>query len=406
MIDYRYLHRKYVIESYPDRGLVFTRGKGAELITESGEHYLDLMSNFGVSLFGYGHPALTEALTLQIGKLANLHGSFNNDVRARAAAALVKRCGNGLVRVHFSSSGAEAVETAIKFAAAVTGRRRFAACRGGYHGKTLGALSATHDSRYRRPFEPLLWEFEHGEYGRPESLTKLVDDNTAALIVEPIQGEAGIRLPEPGFLREARRICEKHGALLILDEIQTGAGRTGTFLAVEPEGIRPDILCLGKGLAGGIPIGATLVTNEISSRIPRLLHTSTFGGNPLASAGILAVLELLDNDRLEHIQAMGTAFKAGIRRLRDESIREVRGRGLMLAVGIQGDPTPVLQGLQRRRILAAPAGGSTIRFLPPYILTPRHVEIALAALKDALAGIRRPPRTDRGENRSAPCVAS
>lgn len=406
MIDYRYLHKKYLLESYPDRGLVFTRGEGAELVTETGEKYLDLMSNFGVNVFGYGHPAITEALCSQVRGLANLHGSFNNDVRARAAAALVKRCGQGLARVHFSSSGAEAVEAALKFAAAVTGRRRFVACCGGYHGKTLGALSATHGERYRRSFQPLLWDFEHGEYGSLDSLRELLDDETAALIVEPIQGEAGIRVPEPGYLREAKRMCEERGALLIVDEIQTGVGRTGTFLAMEPEGTSCDILCLGKGLAGGIPIGATLVSKEVAARIPRLLHTSTFGGNPLAAAGILAVLELLDEDRLRHIQEIGSSFLAGIRGIEDENIQEVRGRGLMLAVQTAGDPTPVLRGLQSRRILAAPAGGNTVRFLPPYIMNGHHVEITLSSLKDTLAGQRN--RTQAGRLKSAEprCVAS
>lgn len=378
MIDCGAVQKAFSVGTYADRGLTLVRGEGAYLYSQSGARYLDLMSGYGAALFGYRFPALEEAWIGQLQRLAVLHGSFAGDTRAVAARGLVQRLGAPYRRVYWSNSGAEAVEAALKFAVlARGGRKKFVACRGAYHGKTLGALSATHGHTYRERFEPLLWRFEHVVYGDSSSLERAVDDDTAAFMVEPVQGEGGVIEPPPGFLSAAARLCRERGVLLILDEIQTGCGRTGTFLAAEAEGVTADIVCLGKGLAGGLPLGATVVDAAVAGHIGRAAHTTTLGGNPLACAGVTAVLQALDEDRLRHIREIGSAFRAA---LAERFPGRVRGRGLMLALALGAERNDVLRGLQRERVLAIPAGEDAVRFLPPYVLTMEHLAEALAAL--------------------------
>ncbi len=377
MKNYRVLQQKYLVNTYPDRAVCLVNGQGVYLWSEKGERYLDLMTNYGVNIFGYGHPAILRALNAQLGKLTTLHGSFNNDMRAEAARALVSRCGGGLTKVYLSNSGAEAVEAALKFAVLATGKKKFVSCRGGYHGKTLGALSANSEEKYTRPFEPLLWDFHIVDFNDSVQLEAALDRETAAFLVEPIQGESGIIRPDNGYLNKARELCTEKQVLMILDEIQTGAGRTGRFLASEREVDSYDILCLGKGLAGGIPVGATLVSEQVASTVPRSIHTSTFGGNPLAAAGIAAVTDLLDETMLTRIRDTGRYFLEGLQGISSDLIADVRGEGLMLGVDVGQNRNAVLQSLQKHKILAIPAGDSIVRFLPPYILEKDHVDQAV-----------------------------
>ncbi len=369
-----------VVGTYANRGLVLDEGEGVWLKDPSGERYLDLMTNYGVNIFGHGHPEITETLSAQIRRLTTLHGSFANGVRAEAARELLVRCGGGLSRVYLANSGAEAVEAAIKFAVLATGKKRFVRCRSGYHGKTLGALSATDGLKYRTAFEPLLWEFEDIPFDDPGALEAAVDGRTAGFIVEPIQGEGGVHQASAGYLKRASELCAARGALLIVDEIQTGCGRTGTFLASSSEIPRYDIVTLGKGLAGGIPVGATLVSAWVAARIPKSSHTSTFGGSPLAAAGILAVLWLLDENTLTHVREMGAYFA---RRLGEAGLgvaAEVRGKGLMLGVRAKAGRDLILRELQREKILACPAGPDVVRFLPPYIITREQIDDAIPGI--------------------------
>lgn len=375
--------RDYLVASYPNRGVTFISGIGQYLIDQNEEKYLDLGSNYGVNIFGYNHPKITRALQTQLGKITNIHGSFGSDVRSEAARLLVDRCDGKLSRVFFSNSGSEAMEAAIKFAHLFSGKSHFIAMENGYHGKTLGALSATGGEKYRIPFLPLLWNFSHVVFGDEKSLKKSIRQDTAAIILEPIQGEGGIVLPPKGYLQFVQKLCQEKGILLIIDEIQTGLGRTGTFLAGEQFGLTPDILCLGKGLAGGIPIGATLTTEEIAQKIPLHVHTSTFSGNPLASAGILAVLkEFEDGKVLEHVKEMGAYFLSQLKTLKHPKITAVRGIGLMLAMELSDNATPVLKALQNAKIIAIPAGSNVVRFLPPYIITKKEVDRVISALKN------------------------
>ncbi len=374
-----------MVGCYPDRGLIIVDGKGPYLFNDLGNRYLDLMTNYGVNIFGYRHPILSRVLAEQAAGLTTLHGSFSHEPGAEAARLLVERCGGGLAQVFFSNSGSEAVEAALKFSVTATGKRRFIAFYGGFHGKTLGALSATHGDKYRRPFEPLLWDFQHVAYNDLDALKEVLDKRTAAVILEPIQGESGIQIPSPDYLLEVRRLCNEYGVILILDEVQSGAGRTGYLLASQSSKISYDIVCLGKGLAGGIPIGATLVSGVIAKSIPKSIHTSTFGGNPLAAVGILTTLNLLTPECLNTIQSMGDYFRERLAGAALNRILSVRGRGFMLAIDVSGSRSEVLQELQRNGILAIPAGEQTVRFLPPYILKKYHIDFTIDILERILS---------------------
>jgi acetylornithine/LysW-gamma-L-lysine aminotransferase len=380
-----------LVNAYPNRGLSFVRGEGHYLITADGERYLDLGSNYGVNLFGYTQDRITHALQQQLNALVNLHGSFHSPVRSTAAQRLVNCCGGQMRRVFFSNSGSEAIEAALKFARLATGKIRFVAMRNGYHGKTLGALSATSGDKYRSPFLPLLWDFVHVEYGCEDELRRAATAETAAILLEPVQGEGGIRMAPHGYYSAVQELCRERGILLIVDEIQTGLGRTGAFLASEPLGLDPDILCLGKGLAGGIPIGATLVSESVARSIPLHSHTSTCGGNPLAAAGVCATLnELFQPGLMDHVREVGYQFLQGLKAIHHPTIVGVRGFGLMLALELTGAVTPLLRSLQRKQIIAIPAGACTLRFLPPLTLQEGEVDYALQALQQLI--------TEGGEN--------
>lgn len=377
-----------MVNTYVDRQIILVRGKGIFLFDDNGQKYLDLMSNYGVSIFGYNHPEIVKALTFQLKYLTTLHCSFNNDIRAKASEALVKRCGEKYSQVYWSNSGAEAIEAALKFAVLVSGKRKFIVCEHGYHGKTLGALSATAGEKYKKPFEPLLWNFITVPFNNTKVLKEAIDKDTAGFIMEPIQGEGGIFVPDKGYLKEVQNICNKNGILLIIDEIQTGVGRTGTFLASQKENVPADILCLGKGLAGGIPIGATIINQKVANAIPKHIHSSTFGGNPLACAGVVANLNLINDKRLEYITKMGTYFLRELKSVTSKIIEEVRGTGLMIGLAVEKDKrNQILKLLQENKILAIPAGENVIRFLPPYIIGKRHIDYVIKKLKNILQSL-------------------
>ncbi len=378
MLDYQILQQKYMVNTYPNRGIVLVAGEGMYLFDQAGNKYLDLMTNYGVDIFGHGHPFIMKKLTEQMERLTTLHGSFNNDQRAVAAQKLVNRCGGGLKKAYFSCSGSEANEAALKFAVLCTGKKKFIMCRNGYHGKTLGALSATSGKKYRQAFEPLLWDFTEVEFGNCTQIEEAVDKDTAAIILEPVQGEAGITFLKSGFLNQINKICKRKNILMIIDEVQSGTGRTGRFLASqEGKDLSYDIICLGKGLAGGMPVGATLVSAAVAEEIPKSIHTSTFGGNPLVCAGILATLELLDDFILSHIYSIGEYFKDEVKSMKNDIVKDVRGRGLMLGVEVRAERNRLLQYLQKNGVLAIPAAEKVIRFLPPYIIEQSHIDFAL-----------------------------
>lgn len=374
----------HIVKTYANRGIALESGKGMYLFDGVGKKYLDLMSNYGVTIFGHSQPKITRKLQKQLSKLVTLHGSFGNELRQQSAYKLIELCGHGLTQVYFANSGAEAIEAALKFAAVASGKKKFIACNEGYHGKTLGALSATGETKYRRDFEPLIWDFTHILYNNPDHLEQSIDADTAAFIVEPIQGEGGLIVPSGNYLQKIRKICDNYGILLILDEIQTGSGRTGQFLASHSSDIEYDIVCLGKGLAGGIPIGATLVSEAVGEKITKGVQTATFGGNPLAMAGISATLDMFTPTLYKHIQKMGDYFKKSLKRISSPLIKDVRGAGLMIGIEVKDKRNDILKELQKQYILAIPAGENVVRFLPPYIIEKNHIDKTIQALKKIL----------------------
>lgn len=369
---------------YAKRGLALVRGEGIWLWDSDGRRYLDLMSNYGVNILGHAHPRVTAAIVAQAGRLLSCHQSFASDVRAAFLERLLAVAPAGLTRAFLSNSGTEAVEAALKFAWAATARRKIVAARRGYHGRTLGALAATAEKKYREPFLGLLAEAEHIPYGDPQALAAALDEHTAAVILEPVQGESGIYPAPDEYLRAARELTHRAGALLIFDEVQT-AFRTGAWFACQHAGVAPDLLCVAKGLANGVPIGATLMTEDVAAALSAGVHGSTFGGNPLACAAGLATLEALAVDGLiPHSAEVGAYFLRRLRELDHPSVRDVRGRGLMIGIELKGRSTPVLKAMQERGLLALPAGTVVVRLLPPLIITREQVDEAVAGIAAAL----------------------
>ena len=385
MKNYRFLQQKFNVNTYPDRQLVLTKGDNVYLYDENNIKYLDMMSNYGVSIFGYGHKKIRSALNRQLNNLSTLHGSFNNNIRAEASKLLVQRCGNQYEQVYWSNSGTEAIEAALKFAVMATGKKKFIVCEHAYHGKTLGALSATDGDKYRHAYLPLLWDFVRIPFNDVKQLEKITDEQTAAFLVEPIQGEGGIIPPDNNYLNQVREICNKKNILLILDEIQSGTGRTGYFLASQEQNIQADIVCLGKGLAGGIPIGATVVNSTVSVKITKNSHTSTLDGNPLACAGVIAILNLLDNKLLNHIKEIGSYFINSLKNIKSDKIMQARGKGLMVGIVVAEDKrNRLLKLMQDHHILVISAGKDVVRFLPPYIIEKHHIDFVIKEINNIL----------------------
>lgn len=384
MRDYNYLQQKWMANTYPNRNIVLEKGKGVYLFDQNGKKYTDCMSNYGVNIFGYGHPSINKAIMSQLSKLTILHGSFANEKRAEASRMIVEKCGSTYAQVYWSNSGAEAVEAALKFAVLTTGKTKFIAFSHAYHGKTLGALSATDGDKYRKAFFPLLWDFAHIKYDDLSALENVIDEKTAGVIIEPIQGEGGLIPPSKGYLKKVQKLCNKHNILLILDEIQSGMGRTGYFLASHEGGVEADIVCLGKGLAGGIPVGATVFTQAVTNKIPKNIHTSTFGGNPLACAGVIATLEQLDEPMLDNVRKIGAYFMRELQKIKSPLITEVRGQGLMIGVEVKDKRNEILKKMQEGEVLVIPAGENVVRFLPPYIITKEQIDIVVKTFQKVI----------------------
>jgi len=376
------------IALHADRGINLVSGSGAHLFDAEGRRYLDLMTNYGVNLLGHSHPAVVAAIADQAARITNVHQSFGSPARAEFLAALDAVLPDELSRVSFGNSGAEAVEAALKYARVVTGRSTFVAMHRGYHGRSFGALAVTGDGRYREPFAPMLEAVRHVPFDDLDALDTVMDGSVAAVILEPIQGEGGVRLPAAGYLQGVRERCDAVGALLILDEIQTGF-RCGAALAAGGAGVVPDILCLSKGIANGLPLSVTVTTEAVAGGVPRGSHGSTFAGGPLMCAAGAATLRVLADDSLhERVMELGGYLLESLNGLGLRDIREVRGRGLMLALELKRPATPVIRALQERGVLTLPAGTTAIRFLPPLLIERDELDEAVSAVGDAIEATR------------------
>ena len=312
-----------------------------------------------------------------------MHSSLYNKTREEFLKTLIGLAPEGLTQVHLNNSGAEAVEAAMKFARKFTGRKGMVAMKGSYHGKSFGALSLTFNPKYRKPFEPLVQKVSFASFGDIESLNQAVDEDTACIILEPIQGESGIVVAPDGFLQKVRELCDRKGIVLIFDEIQAGLGRTGRLWACSHWNTAPDILCLAKGIAGGVPMGATLVRPEILASMSKGEHSSTFGGNPISCAAGTAALKALTEDGLiENAEAMGRIFREGLEDLkkRHSMIREIRGKGLMIGVEIKFEIRGILMALMEQGVLMLYSGRNILRILPPLVISGEDVAKVLHIL--------------------------
>jgi putrescine aminotransferase len=372
------------------------RGDGCYIYDHEGRQYLDCLGGYGCFSVGHRHPRVVEAVKHQLDNLALSGKAFFSKPAADLAAKLAEISPEGLEFTFFSNSGAEAVECALKFAKCATGRAKLVSTEGSYHGKTLGALSVTGREKYRKPFEPLMPGAVFVPYGDAEAAVATIDDQTAAFIVEAVQGEGGIILPPDGYLRALRDACDKHGALLIVDEVQTLLGRTGYWFGCNHDGVTPDLMPLAKALGGGImPIGATMGTPAVWEAVygkNPLLHTSTFGGNPLACAAGLATIAVIEEEGLvSRSECYGTLLLRGLEQVRTqfpEMIAEVRGRGLMVGVEFAMDEVGelvVAQLLKRGLCVAYTLNNPRVlRFEPPLIIDEAQIQFAVETVASAV----------------------
>lgn len=341
----------------------------------------------GAAIVGHNHPAVIEAIRAQLDQVTHIAQTFDSPIRDLFLERLHRALPPVLDRTFLANSGTEGMEAAIKMAMAATGRSGFVAAKGGFHGRSMGALSLMDREAYRGPFEPRLAKTRHVPFNDPESLHRAIDLDTAALVVEPVQGEGGVRPADEAFLRAARDLTEDRGALLVLDEVQTGLGRTGAFLAADRFCIEPDIVVLGKGLAGGLPIGATVARAEVAERLPAGTHGSTYGGSPLVCAAGAATLEVLANEGLPaRAGRLGTHVATTVTDWELPVVREVRGRGLMVGIDLRVRAAPYVQALQEQGCMALTAGPTVLRLLPPLTIDEETLDDALANIHRCLAG--------------------
>jgi acetylornithine/LysW-gamma-L-lysine aminotransferase len=364
------------------------RGLGSHVWDTNGKEYIDCMGGYGVALVGHCNPRVVKAIKEQLDKIITVHSSLYNKTRERFLETLIKIAPKSLNQVYLNNSGTEAVEAAMKFARKFTGKTGMVAMNGSYHGKTFGSLSITFSQKYRKPFEPLVEKVSFSPFGDIESLRSTVTSDTAFIIMEPIQGESGIHVAPDGFLQDVRKLCNEKGILLIFDEIQSGLGRTGKMWAGQHWNTIPDIMCLAKGIAGGIPMGATLVREDILARISKGEQSSTFGGNPISCAAGIASIEALTQDGLvENAVKMGKLFREGLERLKEKHriIREIRGRGLMIGVEMKFEVKDILFDGIANNLLLLYSGKNILRLLPPLVISESDITKALETL-DVILG--------------------
>jgi acetylornithine/N-succinyldiaminopimelate aminotransferase len=377
---------RFTTQNYARFPIAFTHGRGCRLYDEHGKEYLDLFAGLAVSSLGHAHPAVVEAVREQAGKLLHTSNLFYHEPGARLAQKLVEL--TFADRVFFCNSGAEANEAAIKMARrAAGGRYRIVAAHGSFHGRTYGALSATGQPGLKEGFGPMLEGFVHVEPCNADAVAAVIGDDTAAVIVEPVIGEGGVVVPPEGYLRALRELCDRSGARLILDEVQTGNGRTGKLFAYEHEGIVPDIVTTAKGLGAGLPIGAVLARDDVAAAFVPGSHGTTFGANPVCCAAALAVLDELSTGGVTANAArVGAYFLAQLREKlagRDDVVA-VRGKGLLLGVEFRSDTKPLVQSLLERGVVANSTAGTVLRLIPPLILTEAEVDEAVRVLLEVL----------------------
>lgn len=384
IIDYE---NRSMANVFAKKPVVITRGKGALVWDINGKEYLDCTSGYGVALLGHCHPRIVEAICKQAQQLITCHAGYYNDKRTEFLQKLTNITPKGLNKAFLSNSGAESVECALKLARKHMGKPEIIAVMGAFHGKTMGALSATWDKKYREPFLPLVPEIKHVPPDNLEKMREAISEKTAAILVEPIRGEGGIRVPPEGYLKGLRELCDEKDILLMFDEVQTGFGRTGKLFACEHWGVVPDVMCLAKPLAGGLPLGATVAREDVMSSFKVGDHSTTFSGNPLVcAAGCAAIDVLLEEKVAEQAAKLGAYFKANLEKLqaKHKSVKEVRGLGLMLGMESRFDVLNILLKSIEKGVLVLDAGKTVVRFLPPFVITKEQIDKAITVLDSVL----------------------
>jgi acetylornithine/LysW-gamma-L-lysine aminotransferase len=381
------LESSYDSALYPKRELALVRGEGARVWDATGRMYIDCVGGNGVANVGHCNPAVQQAVAEQARRLMVCPNGFYNDTRARLLEALIRIAPPGLERVFLCNSGTEAVEAALKFARLNGGRKKIVAAMRGFHGRTFGALSATWRKQYREPFEPLVPGFEFVPYNRFERMEHAVDDDTAAVILEVVQGEGGVIPGDGDYLQDVQRLCHERGAWFIVDEVQTGFGRTWRMFACEHFSLAPDLMCLAKGIAGGLPMGAVLIGSRVGD-LPKKAHGTTFGGNPLACAAALATIDFLESQELPQRAAeLGSRFLTELKTISSPVVRDVRGLGLMVGVETKSNAGPHLAGLAENGVLALSAGSNVLRFLPPLVIDHDDLNTVIAQVSVVLQSV-------------------
>ncbi|MGW0538367.1 acetylornithine transaminase [Streptomyces sp. NPDC003032] len=376
-----------MMDNFGTPRLALVRGEGTRVWDADGREYLDLLGGIAVNALGHAHPAVVQAVTHQVAALGHVSNLFVSEPTVALAERLLGLTGR-TGRVYFANSGAEANEAAFKIGR-LTGRTHMVAATGGFHGRTMGALALTGQPAKRDPFHPLPGDVTFVPYGDTEALCAAVTHDTALVILEPVQGEAGVRVPPAGYLTAAREITDATGTLLVLDEIQTGIGRTGHWFAAQAEGVEADVVTLAKGLGGGLPIGATLAFGAAARLLAPGTHGSTFSGNPVVCAAALAVLSTIaDAGLLDHVRRTGERLRRGIEDLGDPLVKEVRGAGLLLGIVLSEDAAPLVQqAAQEAGLLVNAAAADVIRLAPPLILSDRDVDLFLLRLPGVLRAV-------------------
>ena len=378
---------QYLGNLYQKFHVTIEKGLGSHVWDINNKEYIDCMGGYGVALVGHRNERVVNAIKAQIGRILTVHSSFYNKTREEFLENLIKVAPKGLSQVHLNNSGAESVEAAIKFARKFSGKKGMVAMKGSYHGKSMGALSLTFNPKYRESFQPLVEKVSFSSYGNIDELRATVDKDTAFVILEPIQGESGIHVPPDGFLQDVRKLCDENKILLIFDEIQSGLGRTGSMWASNHWETVPDIMCVAKGIAGGVPMGVTLVRPDILSVMKKGEHSSTFGGNPLSCATGTATIQALTQDGLiENAKNMGQKLRQGLEELKSNHkiIREVRGKGLMIGVELKFEVKDILMEGIKNGLLLLYSGRNILRFLPPLVISEEDITKTLKILDELL----------------------